>query len=137
MMTRQVPTVEAPERSVVEHYFHDIVDRFPVQRKLSSFLVTHLLPDRPWFIGALATLTAIRAVLPKPKSVTGETLRQVRDSYICDDLSRERFQDPDWVVEYFEKRAAGEAVVLLDVGGYFAPTLHLLCARFSGQIVGV
>src|SRR5437879_5862412 len=118
-MRRQAQVVEALERSAVERYFHDIVDGFPVQRKLSSFLVTHLLPDRPWLIGALATLTTVRAVLPKPKSVTDETLRQVRDSYICDDLSRERFQDPDWVVEYFEKRAAGEAIVLLDVGGYF------------------
>jgi adenosylhomocysteinase len=119
MIRLQAQAVDTLERSAVERYFHDIVGRFPVQGKLSSFLVTHLLPDRPWFIGALATLTTVRAVLPKPKSITDETLRQVRDSYVCDDLSREHFQDPDWVVDYLEKRAAGEAIVLLDVGGYF------------------
>lgn len=34
-------------------------------------------------------------------------------------------------------RAAGERLVLLDVGGYFAPALTELCDRFSGEIVGV
>jgi adenosylhomocysteinase len=36
-----------------------------------------------------------------------------------------------------EARAAGQPLVLLDIGGYFAPALPELCARFSGRLLGV
>lgn len=55
----------------------------------------------------------------------------------CDELSRGMFSDPDTAVSYLETRAAGENVVLLDVGGYFAPSLDALCEQFSGTILGV
>ncbi|WP_327178071.1 adenosylhomocysteinase [Streptomyces sp. NBC_01335] len=53
------------------------------------------------------------------------------------DLTRELFTDPDLSLSYLESRAAGERLVLLDVGGYFAPVLDDLCARYSGTILGV
>jgi adenosylhomocysteinase len=55
----------------------------------------------------------------------------------CDPLSREVFADADQALEYFENRARGERLVLLDVGGYFAPTLNALGDRFSGTVLGV
>jgi adenosylhomocysteinase len=54
-----------------------------------------------------------------------------------DPLDRDRFSDPDAVLGYLESRAAGRRLVLLDVGGYFASALAHVCARFSGELVGV
>ncbi|GGX10462.1 hypothetical protein GCM10010297_35060 [Streptomyces malachitofuscus] len=83
-------------------------------------------------------MTELRAVLPKPKSVHPEAMRVVESrGYVCDKLSREAFADPERALRYVESRAAGLSVVLLDVGGYFAPSLHVLCGDFSGSIVGV
>ncbi|WP_345620987.1 adenosylhomocysteinase [Streptomyces ziwulingensis] len=95
------------------------------------------LPERPSFVQAVGTSSALRAVLPKPKSIDSATLRAVEKLTPCDTLSRELFEDPDTAVEYIESRAPGEAVVLLDVGGYFAPTIDALCDRFTGRILGV
>jgi adenosylhomocysteinase len=51
---------------------------------------------------------------------------------VLEDFERSRVQ------AFFRKIADRHpALVLLDVGGYFAPSLHHLCAQFSGDIVGV
>lgn len=76
-------------------------------------------------------------MLPKPKSIAPVAQREVEAIVQCDPLTRELFADPDRTVEYVESRAAGERLVLLDVGGYFAPTLNALQERFSGTILGV
>ncbi|SHM56618.1 adenosylhomocysteinase, partial [Streptomyces yunnanensis] len=86
----------------------------------------------------MANVTDLRAVLPKPKSVQVEARRQIEaDGHACDTLTRDLFADVDRAVRYVEARAAGRPVVLLDVGGYFAPALDALCDRFSGRILGV
>lgn len=102
-----------------------------------SLLVTHLLPERPSFVRAVDRIAQVAAVLPKPKSVHRDAARTVSLAYPVDPLSRDQFADPDTALAYCEQRAAGRPLVLLDVGGYFAPVLHELCDRFSGRIVGV
>ncbi|PZS32983.1 MAG: adenosylhomocysteinase [Pseudonocardiales bacterium] len=64
-------------------------------------------------------------------------LLRVAESFVVDQLSRAQFSNPDWALGFLERRAAGQPLVLLDVGGYFAPILAALCERFSGQVVGV
>ncbi|MET7620955.1 adenosylhomocysteinase [Streptomyces sp. NPDC005408] len=126
------------ERARLDAYFGRIASRFAPIEQPAAFLITHLLPERPAFVRGVAGVTELRSVLPKPKSVHAEALRQIEaDGHACDTLSRELFADPDRAVRFIETRAAGRPVVLLDVGGYFAPSLDALCDRFSGQILGV
>ena len=99
--------------------------------------MTHLLPDDRASSGLSPPTSHLRAVLPKPKSIAPAAQREVETTIPVDPLTRELFADPDKAVEYLESRAAGEPVVLLDVGGYFAPTLDDLGGRFSGRILGV
>ncbi|AQU68034.1 adenosylhomocysteinase [Streptomyces niveus] len=130
--------MEAFEQARLDAYFGRVASRFMPTRRPAAFLITHLLPERPAFVRGVAGVTELRAVLPKPKSVHAEALRQVEEEgHPCDKLSRELFTDPDRALRYIEARAAGRPVVLLDVGGYFAPSLDALCDRFSGRIVGV
>ncbi|GAA0374002.1 adenosylhomocysteinase [Streptomyces blastmyceticus] len=130
--------METFERARLDAYFGRIASRFAPEERPVSFLITHLLPERPAFVRGIAGVTELRAVLPKPKSVHAEALRQVEsDGHACDRLSRDMFADPDRAVRYIEARAAGRPVVLLDVGGYFAPALGALCDRFSGRLLGV
>ncbi|WP_234431615.1 adenosylhomocysteinase [Streptomyces sp. NRRL S-241] len=118
-------------------YFDDIVAQFPVEQPTASLLVTHLLPERPAFVRAVARMSDLRAVLPKPKSISPDALAAVQRSTRCDPLSREAFGDPDTATAYLEELAAGMPVVLLDIGGYFAPALSEVCRQFSGRILGV
>ncbi|MDJ1133939.1 adenosylhomocysteinase [Streptomyces iconiensis] len=129
--------MEQFEHARLDAYFSKIAAQFAPAHKPTSFLVTHLLPERPGFIRAVAAVSRLRAVLPKPKSVNNSARREVEKTIPVDALSREIFADPDAALDYFESRAAGEEVVLLDVGGYFAPVLEDLHGRFSGRVLGV
>ncbi|MFJ2176351.1 NAD(P)-binding domain-containing protein [Streptomyces sp. NPDC087851] len=129
--------METSERVRLDTYFGRIARRFAPDERLSSILVTHLLPERPSFVHAVSVVSDLRAVLPKPKSINLAARRTVEAAFAVDALSREMFADPDTALAYLESRTAGENVVLLDVGGYFAPTLDEVSERFSGNILGV
>ncbi|MHA6762620.1 adenosylhomocysteinase [Streptacidiphilus sp. PAMC 29251] len=129
--------METFERARLDAYFAKITTQFGPTSCPTAFLVTHLLPERPAFVRAVAALARLQAVLPKPKSIDPAALREVEQTAPCDDLTRELFTDPAGALDYFETRAAGQDLVLLDVGGYFAPALATLCERFSGRILGV
>ncbi|MET9862806.1 adenosylhomocysteinase [Streptomyces smyrnaeus] len=130
--------METFERARLDAYFGRIAARFKPAERPAAFLITHLLPERPAFVRGVASVTDLRAVLPKPKSVRAEARHQVEaEGHACDTLSRELFSDTDRAVRYIEARAAGRPVVLLDVGGYFTSALDGLCDHFSGRILGV
>ncbi|NJP79619.1 adenosylhomocysteinase, partial [Streptomyces sp. AA8] len=129
--------MEPFERARLDAYFSKIATHFTPTDQATSFLITHLLVERPGFVRAVASMTRLRAVLPKPKSVHPAAQREVEQTIPCDTLSRELFTDPDIALDYLEARAAGEPVVLLDVGGYFAPALTELHSRFTGRLLGV
>ncbi|MFB7323400.1 adenosylhomocysteinase [Streptomyces sp. NPDC056190] len=129
--------MEAFERARLDSFFGRIAREFACDPAPASFLITHLLPERPSFVRAVAQATRLKAVLPKPKSITQEAYREVVSSFDCDELSRDLFATGDSAISYLESRAAGEEVILLDVGGYFAPALTEICDRFSGRILGI
>ncbi|MGD6762029.1 adenosylhomocysteinase [Streptomyces sp. BH097] len=129
--------MEQFERARLDSYFERIADVFAPTERPASFLITHLLPERPSFVGAVGKASNLRAVLPKPKSIDPAARHTIEKDIPCDPLSRELFQDGDTALAYIESRAPSEDVVLLDVGGYFAPSLDTICDRFSGRILGV
>lgn len=129
--------MESFERARMDAYFGRISAQFAPEEQATSFLVTHLLPERPGFVRAVAAMSRLRAVLPKPKSISPTAQREVARAFPIDVLSRELFADADAALEYFESRAGGEPIMLLDIGGYFAPALANLHGRFSGRLVGV
>ncbi|WP_245641781.1 adenosylhomocysteinase [Nonomuraea candida] len=99
--------------------------------------ITHLLAERPAFLEGVARLSDIAAVLPKPRSINKAVLSEIRAMLQVDDLNRDQLADPESALAYVESRAAGKNLVLLDVGGYFAPALERLHAHFSGRLLGV
>ncbi|NLT56596.1 MAG: adenosylhomocysteinase [Actinomycetales bacterium] len=129
--------MEPFERARLDAYFARIAQTFAPPEAVSSLLVTHLLVERPGFVRAVASVSRLRVVLPKPKSVVPAVRSEVETIAPCAELSREMFTDPDSAVGFLEAHAAGEPVVLLDVGGYFAPSLSAVAKGFSGRLVGV
>lgn len=130
--------MEVFERAHLDAYFGRVAARFTPAERPAAFLITHLLPERPAFVRGVGSVTDLRAVLPKPKSVHSPAQRQVEaEGHVCDKLSRAQFSDAERALRYLELRAPACPVLLLDVGGYFAPSLDALCDRFSGRILGV
>ncbi|MEV2189811.1 adenosylhomocysteinase [Streptomyces phaeochromogenes] len=129
--------MDRTDRARLDTYFQQIAQHFPMPREITSLVITHLLPERPAFLGALAGVTQIAAVLPKPRSIDQATLEVVRATHPVHELSRTRFADPVTALHFLEDVAAGQQVVLLDIGGYFAGSLHTLAEKFSGRILGI
>jgi len=130
--------METYERSRVHAYFRRITGQLPVPgRRPAVVLITHLLPERSVFVTATARLATLAAILPKPKSADPVALAEVAQIAPCDTLDRHRLAQADQAIAYLESRAASQDLVILDVGGYFAPALDAICGTFSGQILGV
>ncbi|MFF1676140.1 NAD(P)-dependent oxidoreductase [Streptomyces sp. NPDC058256] len=129
--------MESPEKARLHDYFRRITEQFPACGDISSLIITHLLPERPAFLASMARTSTVAAVLPKPKSITETTLTEVRRTHPVHELSRELFADPTMALDFFEVTVPNRDVVLLDIGGYFAPSLAPLADKFSGRILGV
>jgi adenosylhomocysteinase len=129
--------VEKFEIAQLDAFFQDILYQFPVEHSFSSFLITHVLAERPSFVRAIAKQTELIAVLPKPKSIQIDALQEVSRITKVDDLCRSMFSNVESALDYFEKNAEKKDIILLDVGGYFAGALQELSNAFSGRIVGV
>lgn len=129
--------MESPEKVRLDAFFRRITAQFPAGGQVTALVITHLLEERPAFLHAMSRTAAVGAVLPKPRSVDQRALDEVRRSHTVHDLSRELFADETRALEYLEDTAAGTDVVLLDIGGYFAPSLRTLVDKFSGRVVGV
>ncbi|MFE7300601.1 adenosylhomocysteinase [Streptomyces sp. NPDC057579] len=129
--------MESPEKARLDAFFRRIAERFPAVGDVSALIITHLLSDRPAFLRAMARTTTVAAVLPKPKSVNATALAETRHRYAVHTLTREMFSDPTSALDYLEVNAPGRDVVLLDIGGYYAPSLDTLVDKFSGRILGV
>lgn len=125
------------ERSRIDAFFRRVVENISASSSVSTVVITHLLAERPVFIHAIGRASRIASVLPKPKSIHSDALKEITDLFRVDKLDRSHFSDPVTTLNYLEDRAPGERLVLLDVGGYFAPSLEYVCDNFSGQIVGV
>jgi adenosylhomocysteinase len=129
--------MESYERHRIEAFLYCIAQCFPIAIPASSVVITHLLAERPAFLNAINAITPVKAVLPKPRSICPTALEEVQARLLVSALSRERFSAPGAAIDYLEDVAAGQRLVLLDIGGYFAPCLEEICACFSGTITGV
>lgn len=129
--------MESPERARLDAFFRQITTDFPAGKAITTLVITHLLPERPAFLRAMAAVSTVGAVLPKPRSIHRPTLNAVRDTFPVHDLTRERFTDDGQALDYLEDAVGGQDIVLVDIGGYFAASLATLVDKFSGRILGV
>ncbi|MFE5738852.1 hypothetical protein ACFQ72_17140 [Streptomyces celluloflavus] len=109
--------METFERAKLDAYFARIAVQFAPDEQTSSFLITHLLAERPTFVRAVAAMTRLTAVLPKPKFVHPAARRETERTVAVDTLTRELFTDPDTALDYFESRVGEVLVAAAHPGG--------------------
>jgi adenosylhomocysteinase len=107
------------------------------QTQLQPVVVTHLLSERPVFLSAVTAGAELASLIPKPRSVDPMTLTRVADALPVHRLSRDDCADSAWLLKHLETCVGGQAVVLIDIGGYFAPALSEVAEHFSGRVLGV
>jgi adenosylhomocysteinase len=128
-----------PSRS--DRFFGDVIARFPPARNARIAVVTHLLPDRPAFLRALARIGRVEWVIPvryseapgvaAAASELGITVRHPPGGGGWP-------PDPEWWAETLAETlaAAPDPLVVCEIGGYFAPVLAACAARWPDRLLG-
>jgi adenosylhomocysteinase len=122
-------------RELRQRQFYDTITRRlqPIQHA-HALIVTHILPDVLEYLSALANIADVRAIIPKPKSVVPSILQKVGSKFPVTSVTRDQLRDVDAIMSLLED---APAVVLFDIGGWFAPIVNDLAARFSDRLLGV
>ena len=63
--------MESFERALLDAYFAKITGRFTPDEQVTTFLITHLLPERPGFVRAVAAISRLRREARPPASILG------------------------------------------------------------------
>lgn len=118
-------------------FFQKVAEHFAPEYKAATFVTTHILPDRPYFLHALSTISNVISVTPKPKSIHRNTLSWLSHKYNIDIRNRAAAGDVPDFANFIVERAAGNKVIFVDVGGYYANVINPLNKIFPDQILGV
>ncbi|TAZ83322.1 adenosylhomocysteinase [Rhizobium ruizarguesonis] len=125
--------------SRVMAFFSHLVSVLGVERDVYCIAVAHMVPNTVLFVpAALNKLMKVSAVLAKPKSVDRDEYAEIAEQFPTPPLSREWAANPAEVVAEFNKLGlAGKSIVIVDIGGYFAPSINEIVKLFDGTILGV
>jgi adenosylhomocysteinase len=130
--------VEHVEQEQLRRFWQEIVSMAGSCRApdAGALVVTHLLPDRPFFLDALDKVAEIACVFPKPKSIDRTVLRRLRDRYSIEVADRAAFADRGSVdALLFRHGIDHRPLVAIDIGGYLVPAIAHLSA--GAALVGV
>jgi adenosylhomocysteinase len=129
------------EAARIDAYFgHLTATLGPSVSGVAVVCVAHVLPNTDRFLPAIARVARIAALLPKPKSARGHSLASLEERFgvPVHELSRDWAGDAEQVVEMLTNHTApGEGIVLVDIGGYFSPSLEALHHILGDRLIGV
>ena len=133
-------TILASTNDKAFRLFDDILKETPVPLSQTCLLVvSHILPNTPPFIRALAKHFELIGIIPKPKSIHYPTLENLRENgrYPFFHLSRIRLQSATNVSTIINPLLDGRNLIILDIGGYFANCINDLHSQINGRIIGI
>jgi adenosylhomocysteinase len=130
--------VEHVEQEQVRRFWQEIVSTAGPCRAADAgiLVVTHLLPDRPFFLDALGQVAQIACVFPKPKSIDRTVLRRLGGRYAIEVADRATLADHGCIDALLRRHGIDHRpLIAVDIGGYLAPAVAHLSA--SATLVGV
>jgi adenosylhomocysteinase len=118
-----------PDHAKARAFFQRILSYTPTDMSVHLVVVAHLVDSAMPFIPALAERFKVQAIIPKPSSI-----QQVSQVYLQGRLPETQYNvtkhdlrsNPEHFVSLaFPKSSSSqsERVVILDIGGYFAPSI--------------
>ncbi len=112
-------------------FFSEILKTYPVHNqneKIKIIISLHALPTTVRYLIALEEIGDIVAIIPKSSTKNENIMTWLRDEYgeaLADNVDRAYLAHPENAVKFIKyKVKLGEKVIILDIGGYFAPALE-------------
>ena len=100
-------------------------------------VLTHVLPDRPELLEALARLGRIASVIAIPYSVDEEVYRLLQTNYNIQRPSLGQLRSRRYLVDLIRAAYRQRPIVISEIGGYFADALDDLKRILGAHLLGV
>lgn len=100
-------------------------------------VVTHIIPDRPYFLRALNQVANIAAIIPKPKSINKVTIDLIKSTYKIINLDRKDFFHPKKIIDILRDMVVEDKFIIVDMGGYFSSCIDFIYDSLPNQLVGI
>lgn len=120
-------------------FFGEVVKTLETIPGAKQIVLTHLLPDRPELLDAFDAVCPIALVIGIPYSLVPDVLADVRRKYTVVTPSLAELLTPQFMTDLVSQTLSanlGFKLAIMEIGGYFAPALNAIQARFADQIVG-
>jgi adenosylhomocysteinase len=115
------------ENRQIQAFFDDVISDIELPNSdLALLLVTHLLPDRHYFLHALHQLTNNVYIIPKPRSIDRSAYEDISKRFPVLSVTKEQLANPSVAERLLQD--LGRKVAILDMGGYFAQAINYLAS---------
>ena len=141
------------DSSITKKYFNKISKKTGHFQDLFIVLVTHIVQDREYLIKALTNVAEVGMIIPKPKSIQKNELRELEKNYFfyknyckkkCKKDCLDHIIDRDYldnnptkVIDTIEEKANGKDIIILDIGGYFVNIHNEIKDHFKERFIGI
>jgi adenosylhomocysteinase len=119
-------------------FFMKLLEKFAdiEKSKVNTLIVAHFLPDVLPYLETLHLFSNIIGIIPKPKSKNKVILDKLKKAnFNVIETNRMKIKDTEIIDKMIENLNGN--IILIDIGGYFAPIIERLHSKFSDKIVGV
>ena len=124
-------------RELRNRYFTCIADIVGKQ-DIQFVVLTHLLDDRPELLEALSRIAPISLLIGIPYSIHQPTLELLQKTFPVETPSLDNLYDNEYLVSLVADNIdPDKPVVILEIGGYFAPLAKTLQTRLGGKLLGI
>lgn len=119
-----------------KRFYSEITQIIEHKKETAIIVVAHIIPDIIDYLMILNRIFDLRGVLAKPKSIN----KDVKQSLIARgipivELSRDKSELEPYLHEQIGQTS--HPVVLMDIGGWFAPVIASLSKKHQGKLIGV
>lgn len=134
--TAEARLQHSSEEKRIDSFFERTI-RSTSRRPTNLIVVSHAIRSLPPFLRALSSVHHVKGLFIKPKSYDQRILAKLSCEYRTRILSREMFERQAEATSILEEYAGNDAVVLADIGGYFANVPRWQQERGLGNVLGI
>ncbi len=120
-----------------KQYFQAIANLVP-KCHTQIVIITHILPDRPELLEAIASIAPIALIVAIPYSIEHTALSSLQEKYTIVTPTLDELLNPHFLSDMNIKNIDPSiSIIILEIGGYFASALELLKNRTNNNLIGI
>jgi S-adenosylhomocysteine hydrolase/8-oxo-dGTP pyrophosphatase MutT (NUDIX family) len=117
----------------IQSFYTELSSQVHLPEGIETIVITHFLPDTIYYLQALARLTNVTALIPKPKSIVSQVETKLAQEFNV--VHIERSTGTATLTRMINN--IHKPTILLDIGGYFADLPLLTSSAGPALLIGI